>query len=263
LLFRPYQSSGNIAMTDIIDVLFSGLAHTSITRGGEEFLLPFRPMKPPCCITPAIQDVIQPMKPDDLKGVLMLSLRSRFLLVGSVIGFGLAATVAADPLKGPAQPPTAAPILAPPSTALPLATVSQPSATLSIATTPEDATLPILPPDPAKEPQPAEKPQPRFLWYQKDYEPAPEASATAKTLAQFTSTFIAREGKHVAVFVHPWTKQPVRVWFTLPHGKWQVSHASHSVIFLSAQYGRVQIVFQPFGKVAVEKTSGGAFEGGG
>jgi hypothetical protein len=187
----------------------------------------------------------------------MLSLRSRFLLVGAVLGIGLAAAVAGDPLQGRAQPPSVLPIATvPASTATPLATVSQTSAPLSIATAPDGAALPILP-------HYVEKPQPHFLCFARDFEAAPDASAEAQTLAQFTSTFVPTEGKHMAVFVHPLTKQPVRVWFWLAHGTWQASATSHVVVFMSSQNSRVQIVFQPFGKVSVVTTAGVTFAGGG
>jgi hypothetical protein len=137
--------------------------------------------------------------------------------------------------------------------ALPIATVPQ-SSTLSIATPEKSGTLPILSvltplPDPPE--GPAETPQPHFLCFYKDFAPAPKEAANAKTLQEFALHFLPTAGKHEEVFVHPWTKQPVRVWFTLPKGKWQVTANTFSIAITSKDSGQVQIIFQPFGKVNI------------
>jgi len=105
----------------------------------------------------------------------------------------------------------------------------------------------------------AELPRSPLGLYQKEFEPAPEAAGMAQTLQQFASAFVPVEGKYEAVFLHPSTRQPVRVWFTLPRGPWQVFATSKAVVFLSPRFGRVQLYFKGNGRVVVERTSGGPF----
>ena len=121
---------------------------------------------------------------------------------------------------------------------------------------PDTVILPAPPPSVIRVP---ELPRSHFGLYQKDFEPAPEAAGIAQTPQQFAATFVPVEGKYEAVFLHPSTKQPVRVWFTLPRGHWQVFAAPKAVVFLSPQFGRVQLYFKGNGRVVVERTSGGAF----
>jgi hypothetical protein len=182
----------------------------------------------------------------------MTSLKFCLRLAGLALGSGLLLAT-----QAPADPEHA-------TVALPIATVPQ-SSTLPIATEDQPDTLPILSvlttaPAPPPE-RPAETPQPHFLWFQKDYAPAPEEYKTAKTLKEFALNFNPTVGKHEEVFIHPWTKQPVRVWFTLPRGKWLVSANSRSVSFISKESGGVEILFQPFGKVTISRNSSGGLEG--
>jgi len=183
----------------------------------------------------------------------MPSLKFFLRLAGLALGSGL--LMAGQAPAGPDHVPVA----------LPIATVPQ-SATLPIATAEQPGTLPILsvPTPPAATPErPAGTPQPHFLCFYQNYAPAPEEAANAKTLQEFALHFIPTVGKHEEVFIHPWTKQPVRVWFTLPRGKWEVTANTHSLAFTSKDSGRVQLIFQPFGKVNIARNTSVVLWGGG
>lgn len=74
----------------------------------------------------------------------------------------------------------------------------------------------------------------------------------ALTIAEFSRTFTPLPGKHAVWFVHPTTKQPVLVCFTLPEGRLKRFEVDDRWIDFHFDKCKVKIDFRRNGKVDVD-----------
>ena len=81
-------------------------------------------------------------------------------------------------------------------------------------------------------------------------QPAPQVPV-AVTLAEFSRGFAALPGKHEVWFVHPCTKHPVLVCFTLPGGRLKRFEVEDRDVEFHFDKCEVRIEFRKNGKVDV------------
>jgi hypothetical protein len=82
-------------------------------------------------------------------------------------------------------------------------------------------------------------------------QPAPQPVPVALTLAEFSRTFTPLPGKHEVWFIHPSTKQPVRVCFVLPEGRLKRFEVDDRWIDFHFDKCKVTIDFRRNGRVEV------------
>jgi hypothetical protein len=70
------------------------------------------------------------------------------------------------------------------------------------------------------------------------------------TPEEFVRSFRPIPGTHETVLLHPWSKTPVKVTFTLPAGTPRVSATRRDILFDYGRY-RVHVVFALGGAVRV------------
>lgn len=142
-------------------------------------------------------------------------------------------------LAAPAHPPAPFP---PP---IPVPVVVAPGVRLQPQVVPVPVLRPVVVPVavPVVVPQPVLRPQPVFV------PPPPQAV----TLGDFSRFFAPTPGKHHVWIVHPVTRQPVEVCFTLPPGQLKEFKVERREIRFEFRGGfEVEIEFRNNGTVKVE-----------
>jgi hypothetical protein len=84
----------------------------------------------------------------------------------------------------------------------------------------------------------------------------PAPLPTAPTVAvmaprDFAKMFVPGPGNYEVIFLHPCSKKPVLVPFTLPPGQPKISYCCNSLLFDYGRCGEVEIRFKLGGKVVV------------
>ena len=134
-------------------------------------------------------------------------------------------------LTAPAQPPAFPPF--------PRPVVGAPG----VRVQPQVAPYPVFRP-PVPQPVPVFRPQPL---------PVPVPAPQAVTLADFSRLFTPTPGRHHVWVVHPVTRQPVEVCFTLPPGQLREFKVDRREIRFEFRGGfEVEIEFRGNGTVRVE-----------